>query len=83
MPCHPARARRLLRHGRARALRRTPFTIRLLDRASGATQPVRLKIDPGARITGIALAAEGDRSSRVVWAGELDTSTARRRSASG
>ena len=54
MPCHPARAQRLLRHGGARVLHRTPFTIRLLDRASGATQPVRLKIDPGARINGRA-----------------------------
>jgi 5-methylcytosine-specific restriction endonuclease McrA len=55
MPCHPARARELLRSGRARVHRLCPYTIRLYDRKEGATQPVVLKIDPGAITTGIAL----------------------------
>lgn len=71
MPCHPARARRLLRDGRARVLRRTPFTIQLLDREQGAVQSVRLKFDPGAKVTGMALVVAGDRHQRVVWAAEL------------
>lgn len=71
MPCHPARARQLLRAGRARVVRSRPFTIEMTDRAEGAVQPVRLKIDPGARVTGIALVAEGETGARVVWAGEL------------
>ncbi|MHB1848461.1 MAG: RRXRR domain-containing protein, partial [Acidimicrobiales bacterium] len=32
MPCHPARARKLLRSGRARTCHRAPFVIRLVDR---------------------------------------------------
>lgn len=71
MPCHPARARQLLRSGRARVIRSRPFTIEMIDRAEGTVQPVRLKIDPGARVTGIALVAEGKTGARVVWAGEL------------
>jgi 5-methylcytosine-specific restriction endonuclease McrA len=55
MPCHPARARILLTEGRAVTARHFPFTIRMLDRATGATQPVTVKIDPGAKTTGIVV----------------------------
>jgi len=55
MPCHPARARQLLRSGRARVHRLYPYTIRLVDRKAGLSQPVVLKIDPGAISTGIAV----------------------------
>jgi hypothetical protein len=44
MPCHPARARQLLRSGRACIHRLYPYTIRLVDRKEGAKQPVVLKI---------------------------------------
>jgi hypothetical protein len=33
-PCHPARARKLLRSGRAVVHRKKPFTIRLTDRTA-------------------------------------------------
>ena len=55
MPCHPARARQLLKSGRARVYKFYPFVIRLKDISGGATQPVVLKIDPGAVTTGLAL----------------------------
>ena len=55
MPCHPARARQLLRSGRARVHKLYPFAIRLTDRKRGDKQPVVLKIDPGATTTGLAL----------------------------
>ncbi|WP_231551128.1 RNA-guided endonuclease IscB, partial [Acidithiobacillus ferrivorans] len=60
MPCHPARARELLREGRARVHRMVPFTIRLVDRlqADSVLQPLRLKLDPGSRTTGLALVRE-------------------------
>lgn len=58
MPTSSARARMLLKRGKAAVLRRYPFTIILKDRPSGATQPVRLKIDPGSKETGIALVSE-------------------------
>jgi hypothetical protein len=57
MPCHPARARRLLAEGRAVVARHTPFVIRLKDREArdSAVQPVEVKTDPGSRYTGIAI----------------------------
>lgn len=58
MPCHPARARQLLKQGRAVIHRVAPFVIRLKDREEGDTQPVRLKLDPGSKFTGVALVRE-------------------------
>lgn len=55
MPCHPARARQLLKTGRAVIHRVYPFVIRLKDRTTGATQPVAIKLDPGAAHTGVAV----------------------------
>ena len=57
MPCRPARARRLLKSGRARVVRLFPFTIRLVDRLleDSSVQSVLVKIDPGSRQTGVAL----------------------------
>ena len=68
-PCHPARARQLLRLGRASVLRRYPFTIILHDRkqAGSVVHEHRLKIDPGSKTTGLAI-LQGD---RVIWAAEL------------
>jgi 5-methylcytosine-specific restriction endonuclease McrA len=60
MPCSEKRARLLLEHGRAVVVKRYPFTIRLRDRVGGNTQPVKVKLDPGSKTTGIALVA-GDR----------------------
>ena len=71
MPTHPARARALIRRGRAVVFRRYPFTIIVKDREGGAVQPVEIRIDPGSKTTGIALVAEGDRGSRVVFAQEI------------
>lgn len=72
MPCHPARARQLLRAGRAVVAHHTPFVIRLKDRVGGDVQPVRICEDPGSKTTGIAVvrevpaASEGDGPTRVV-----------------
>lgn len=71
MPCHPARARELLRRGQAVVHKRAPFTIRLKERVGGDVQAVRLKIDPGSRTTGIALLREGDRDAKVLHLAEL------------
>ena len=58
MPCSEKRARLLLERGRARVHRVAPFTIRLVDRSQDdcALQPLRLKLDPGSKTTGLALA---------------------------
>ena len=68
-PCHHARARQLLRKGRAAVFKRYPFTIILKDRQGGAVAAHRLKLDPGSKATGIAIVQEA--TGRVVWAGEL------------
>jgi len=57
MPTHPARARQLLKSGRASVFRRYPFTIILHDREGGATQPCQVKLDPGSKQTGLAVIA--------------------------
>ena len=60
MPCCEKRARKLLEAGRARVHRVMPFVIRLIDRTVEAArvQPVRLKLDPGSKATGVALVRE-------------------------
>ena len=60
MPCSEKRARKLLGSGRARVHRLIPFVIRLIDlEVSGcAVQPVRIKLDPGSRFTGMAVVRE-------------------------
>jgi len=55
MPCSNARARILIRKGRAKVYRLFPFTIQLIDIESGDVQPVAIKFDPGAKTTGVAL----------------------------
>ncbi len=58
MPTSPRRARLLLRSGRARVHKREPFTIRLVDRLAveSTVEGVQVKIDPGSRFTGLAVA---------------------------
>lgn len=59
-PCHPARARELLRKGKAKVFRHYPFTIVLQDRVleNSVTHSHRIKIDPGSKTTGIAIVQE-------------------------
>jgi 5-methylcytosine-specific restriction endonuclease McrA len=59
-PCHQARARELLDKGRAKVFRRNPFTIVLQDRVfeASVTHSHRIKIDPGSKVTGIAVVQE-------------------------
>ncbi len=58
MPCTPKRARLLLKKGRAVVHRVRPFVIRLTDRCrqDADLQPLTLKIDPGSKTSGMALA---------------------------
>ncbi len=69
-PVHPGRARLLLKEGKAAVWRRYPFTI-ILKCAVDTPQllPLRLKIDPGSKTTGMALV--NDATGQVVWAAEL------------
>ncbi|NEQ85803.1 MAG: HNH endonuclease [Moorea sp. SIO2I5] len=71
-PCHPARARKFLKKGRAKVFKRYPFTIVLLDRKveDSVTHFQRLKIDPGSKNTGIAVVQE--QTGRVTYAIEIE-----------
>jgi len=83
MPCREKRARLLLVRGRARVHRLVPFTIRLIDRTQeeSVLQPLRIKIDPGSRTTGVAVVREAEsveeetgectRKAHVLWLAEL------------
>ncbi len=67
-PCRPARARILLSTGKAKVYRRYPFTIILVEEISNpVTHEHQLKIDPGAKTTGLAVVQR----QRVVWGAEL------------
>ncbi len=59
-PCHRARARELLQKGRAKVFKCYPFTIVLQDRSAedSVTHAHRIKIDPGSKVTGIAVVQE-------------------------
>jgi 5-methylcytosine-specific restriction endonuclease McrA len=69
-PIHPGRARLLLTQQKAAVFRRFPFTI-ILTEAKPATipTPLRVKIDPGSKGTGLAVV--NDTTGEVVWAAEL------------
>jgi hypothetical protein len=73
MPCSLYRAHLLLERGRAVVHKRYPFTIRIKDRAGGEMQDVRVKIDPGSKVTGIAVVREGggNEGATVLWLAEL------------
>ena len=58
MPCDLGKARRLLREGRARVKRRTPFTIQLLYRSSGYKQPIILGVDAGSKTVGLSASTQ-------------------------
>ncbi len=69
-PIHSAQARQLLRNKKAAIYRRFPFTIILKESKPDKTvSPLRLKIDPGAKFTGLALV--NDSTGEVVFAAEL------------
>ncbi|CAG2128687.1 hypothetical protein LMG31506_00516 [Cupriavidus yeoncheonensis] len=79
MPCSEKRARLLLERGRARVHRLMPFAIRLIDRdlSDSELQPLRLKLDPGSKETGVAIVREaifgavGARRANVLLLAEI------------
>ncbi len=69
-PVYPGQARRLLSQGKASIFRRYPFTIILNTEVNNCEiEPLRLKIDPGAKITGLAIIS--DKTGEVIWGAEL------------
>ena len=54
MPCKPAKARKLLRDGKAKVVKRTPFTIQLNFECENQVQPVTLGVDTGFKNIGLS-----------------------------
>lgn len=71
MPCHPAKARMLLKRKRARVLRANPFTILLIEENQGVTQHAELNLDPGSKTTGIAYVVDCQNGRKVFFAAHL------------
>nr|WP_244421985.1 RRXRR domain-containing protein [Ktedonobacter racemifer] len=70
MPCLPPIARLLLKAGKAKVVRRTPFTIKLLAPLThDHTQPLTLGIDTGSTVVGAAVA---DEQGKVVYLSEVE-----------
>jgi 5-methylcytosine-specific restriction endonuclease McrA len=66
-PAHPAKARLLLKEGKAAVFKLYPFTIILKEISNATVQNLELKIDPGSKTTGIAI-VQGD---KVIFGAEL------------
>jgi 5-methylcytosine-specific restriction endonuclease McrA len=73
MPCSEKRARLLLERGRAVVHTIAPFTIRLKDRTRAASvlQPLRVKLDPGSKTTGVAMTREGAHGTQAIFFAEI------------
>jgi hypothetical protein len=69
-PVHHGYARILLSRGKAAVYKRYPFTILLkIEVKEPEVQPLRIKLDPGSKVTGIAIV--NDATGEVVFAAEL------------
>ena len=71
MPCKPAKARKLLRDGKAKAVRRTPFTIQLNWETEERVQPVTLGVDTGYKKVGLSAVSDG----KELFASEVELRT--------
>lgn len=67
MPCKPAKARKLLRDGKASVVHRSPFTIKLLWDCEERVQEVTLGIDKGSHVTGFCCVGKG----QILLSGEI------------
>jgi 5-methylcytosine-specific restriction endonuclease McrA len=66
-PCKPSLARKLLKVGKAKVFRLYPFTIILKKEVTEDPRPLTLKIDPGSKVSGLAILSGSD----LVWVAQL------------
>ena len=59
MPCSPRTARILLKEGKAKVIKRAPFTIKLLFGSSNYKQEIVAGMDTGSKVIGIACLSNG------------------------
>jgi hypothetical protein len=69
MPTKPWKARLLLERGKAKCIRRTPFTIKLLYNTTSYTQPLTLGIDTGSKYIGSVVV---NQKGEVIYAAETE-----------
>jgi len=69
MPTSPCKAKHLLKEGRAKCIRRTPFTIKLLYKTTNYTQPLTLGIDTGSKYIGSAVV---NQKNEVIYSAETE-----------
>lgn len=69
MPCTPRKARKLLKEGKAKVVRRTPFTIQLTIPTGESKQPITLGVDSGYHHIG--LAAVTDSGKKEVYSADV------------
>ena len=62
------KVRRLLKEGKAKVVKRCPFTIRLLYESGNEVQPVSLGVDAGSKVIGLSATTE----DRVLYEGEVE-----------
>ena len=58
MPCKEAKARHLLRDGKARVVRKEPFTVQLLFSCDNIIQDVTLGVDTGSKHVGLSVVSD-------------------------
>ena len=68
-PCTPKRAKQLQRAGKAKAIRRYPFTLILENQTTPPEPYLELRIDPGSKFSGFALVTS---NNEVIWGMELE-----------
>lgn len=69
MPCTPVIARLLLKGGKAKCIRRTPFTIKLTYETTNHVQKVTLGVDTGSGRVGVAAVTD---NGKVIYMSEVD-----------
>jgi 5-methylcytosine-specific restriction endonuclease McrA len=60
MPTNPAKARHLLRDGKANVVNREPFTIQLNYPCGTAIQPITLGVDSGSKVVGLSAVTDDE-----------------------
>ena len=59
MPCSPKKAQKLLKEGKAKVLKKAPFTLKLIYGSSGYKQKIIAGMDSGSKVIGTAAIANG------------------------
>lgn len=71
MPCKPRKARLLLKQGKAKVVKRTPFTIQWIKPTTSFTQPIVLGVDTGYEHVGLSAVS----SKQELFSAEVEIRT--------